>query len=215
MNYIYDITVNFNKNNLYEFYEWKEEDNLEFILKIPIFKVDFDTFNNIKNNEINISKKILNMIENKTEVYNPNCINIIRYSCVFICDKSSLAIEFDSEGNNYMKSNLSIEEEEEIIEISKSIKYSIIDYKIKQINKTCNSIFTRKEKEEQLYLLKKLEIIKDNKEYSKLKYIFYEIFNEKLEDIDKIYNKLLLIIKNIDYKYNKLNELLNLMERVN
>lgn len=37
MNYIYDITLNFNKNNLYEFYEWRDEDVPEFILKIPVF----------------------------------------------------------------------------------------------------------------------------------------------------------------------------------
>ena len=212
MNYIYDITVNLDKNNLYEFYEWNEEDNLEFILKTPIFKVDLETFLNIKRNEIIISKKILNMIENKTELYNPNCIKIIRYSCAFVCDKSSIVVEFDSEGNNYMKSNLSIEQEEEIIELSKSIKYTIIDYKVKKINKNNNSFFTRNEKEVQLFLIKKLETIKENKEYSKLKYIFYEIFNEKIDDIDKIYNKLILVTKNMDYKYNKLNELLNLMD---
>ena len=39
MNYIYDITLNLNKK-LYEFYEWKEEDNPEFILKIPVYKVE-------------------------------------------------------------------------------------------------------------------------------------------------------------------------------
>ena len=36
MNYIYDITLNLNKNKLYEFYEWKEDDEPEIILKIPI-----------------------------------------------------------------------------------------------------------------------------------------------------------------------------------
>ena len=48
MNYIYDITLNFNKNNLYEFYEWKEEDDAEFILKIPMFKVSTEENVNIK-----------------------------------------------------------------------------------------------------------------------------------------------------------------------
>ena len=48
MNYIYDITLNFNKNNLYEFYEWKEEDDAEFILKIPMFKVSTEDIVNIK-----------------------------------------------------------------------------------------------------------------------------------------------------------------------
>ena len=44
MNYIYDITLNLNKNNLYEFYEWREDDVPEFILKIPIYKIDKKLF---------------------------------------------------------------------------------------------------------------------------------------------------------------------------
>ena len=35
MEYIYDIVLNFN-DCYYEFYEWKEDDDAEFILKIPI-----------------------------------------------------------------------------------------------------------------------------------------------------------------------------------
>ena len=49
MNYIYDITLNFNKSNLYEFYEWCEDDCPEFVLKIPAFKVDNETFKSLKN----------------------------------------------------------------------------------------------------------------------------------------------------------------------
>ena len=41
MNYIYDITLNFN-NELNNFYEWDEQDNIEFYLKIPIFRVEDD-----------------------------------------------------------------------------------------------------------------------------------------------------------------------------
>ncbi|MBP3635593.1 MAG: hypothetical protein J6J17_03950 [Bacilli bacterium] len=212
MNYIYDITLNFNKNNLYEFYEWKEEDDPEFVLKIPMYKVDLKTFLDLKGNDIIIDKKILESLEDKTEVYTPSTISIIRYACVFACDESTIAIEFDSDGNSYMKSALSIEEEIEVIESSKLIKYSILDYKIKNKNKIKNKFITRNEEETEKYLIKKLESMKKNGEESKLKYIFYEIYNEKLTDIDKIYSKLINIAKNDDNKFCRLKGILYLME---
>lgn len=212
MNYIYDITLNLNKNNLYEFYEWKEEDNPEYILKIPMFKVDEETFLNFKYNDIVIDKKTLDNIENKTETYSPNCIGIIRYACIFISAESALAIEFDSDGNNYMKSNISIDEENEIIDSSKNIKYTLIDYKVRKKIKKDNIFITRKEMETEKYLIKKINIMKDNNELSKLKYIFYEIYNEKIDDIDKIYNKLINVSKNNDYKFIKLNEIIHMID---
>lgn len=212
MNYIYDITLNLNKNSLYDFYEWKEEDSIEFILKIPIFKIDNETFINIKYNDIIIDKKILELIENKTETYSPNCIGIIRYACVFMNEESAFAIEFDSDGNNYMKSLLSIDEENEIIDESKNIKYSLIDYKIRKKLKRENNFITRKEIEIRKKLIKKVETMKENNELSKLKYIFYEVYNEKIDDIDKIYNKLINLIKNNDYKSLKLNEIMSLID---
>jgi hypothetical protein len=211
MNYIYDITLNLSKNNLYEFYEWREEDIPEFILKIPVFRVDLETFKDLKYNNISISKEFLLKILEKTEVYTPNSIEIIRYGALFSCDESVLAIEFDSEGNNYMKSNLSIEEEMEVIESVKLIKFTILDYKVKNKNNIKDKLSTRKEIEETEFVLKKLENIYKNKENMKLKYIFYELYNEKIDDIDKIYIKLINIIKNNDNKLSKLNEILKLM----
>ncbi len=212
MNYIYDITLNLNKNNLYEFFEWKEEDEPEFVLKVPMYKIDLQSFLDIRNNDIIINKKFLQQLEDKTEVYTPNAISIIRYACVFVCDESAFAIEFDSEGNSYMRSNLSIDEENEIIISSKTIKYSLIDYKIKNKIKQRNKFITRSEEETEKYLIRKLENMKDNNEESKLKYIFFEIYNEKLSDIEKIYNKLINVAKNEDNKFYKLKELLFLME---
>ncbi len=212
MNYIYDITLNFSKNTLYEFYEWREDDDPEFILKIPLYKVDIETFENLKNDEILINKKFLELIEDKTEVYTPNSINLVRYACVFVSDYSAIAIEFDSEGNSYMKSNLSIDEEIEILDSSKNIKYSIIDYKLKSKNKIKEKYITRKEEEIEKYIILKLDNMKKNNEQTKLKYIFYEIYNEKLDDTDKIYSKLINVAKNDNNKFYKLKEILNLME---
>lgn len=212
MNYIYDITLNLNRNNLYEFYEWRDEDNPEFILKIPVFKIDKDTFLDFKYNDIVIDKKILDMIEGKTEIYSPNCIGIIRYASIFFYNENVIAIEFDSDGNSYMKSNVSIDEEEEIIDTLDNIKYSLIEYKVIKQNKKNKKFLTRNQIEMEKYLIKKIDSIKENKEYSKLKYIFYEIYGEKNDDIERIYNKLKNVAQNNDYKLKKLNEILSLID---
>lgn len=213
MNYIYDITLNLSKNNLYEFYEWREVDEPEFILKIPVYKIDKEAFIDFKKNDIIINKKFLESIEDKTESYSPNSIGIIRYASVFINEESAIAIEFDSDGNSYMKSNLSIDEEVEIIEATKQIKYTLIDYKIKQKNKVNNKYLTRYEQELSNSMLKKIEMIKKNNQISKLKYIFYELYNEKIDDTEKIYSKLVNVIKNDTEKVSKLNEILMLSEK--
>ncbi len=212
MNYIYDITLNFNKNNLYEFYEWRDEDVPEFILKIPVFKVDEETLYDLKFNNVIISKEHLISIFDKTEVYTPNSINLIRYGCLFASDNSVVAIEFDSDGNSYMKSNLSIEEESETIECVRLMKYSIIDYKVKSKNSNKHRFLTRKELSDEEYATRKINDMYKNNEFTKLKYIFFELYNEKMDDIEKIYNKIINIIKNNDNKLENLNKILNLME---
>ena len=40
MYYYYDVLLNFGEDeNLYEFYEWEEKDQVDFVKKIPIFRV--------------------------------------------------------------------------------------------------------------------------------------------------------------------------------
>ena len=61
-------------------------------------------------------------------------------------------------------------------------------------------------------LINRLENIKKNNEFLKMKYIFFELYNEKIDDIEKIYNKLINVIKNDSNKIGKLCEILNLTE---
>ena len=60
MNYIYDILINLNNSKNYEFYEWRDSDNIFHIRKVPILKVSNDKFLDIKRNNIIIDKDILN-----------------------------------------------------------------------------------------------------------------------------------------------------------
>ena len=212
MNYIYDITLNFNKNNLYEFYEWREDDVPEFILKIPIYKIDKNAFFDIRNNNIIVDKDFLITIFDKTEVYTEDAISLIRYAALFSDGNNVIGIEFDSSGNSYMKSNLSIDDESEVLEIIKDIKYTLLDYKVKNINNLQIKLLTRKEKEEEEYLLNRVNSMYKNNETEKLKYIFYELYNEKLDNLEKVYSKLINAVKNNESKVKRLLEIISLME---
>lgn len=212
MNYIYDITLNLNKNNLYEFYEWREDDVPEFILKIPIYKIDKNAFFDIKNNNIIVDKDFLITIFDKTEVYTEDAISLIRYAALFSDGNNVIGIEFDSSGNSYMKSNLSIDDESEVLEIIKDIKYTLLDYKVKNINNLQIKLLTRKEKEEEEYLLNSVNSMYKDNETEKLKYIFYELYNEKLDNLEKVYSKLINAVKNNESKVKRLLEIISLME---
>ena len=212
MNYIYDIVLNFNKKNIYKFFEWREEDEPEFILKIPVFKISIEDMNKLKNNNFCVNKSFLNSLFDKTEVYAPNAVKKIKYSCVFANEECAFAVEFDNDGNSYMKSNISIDEENEIIEFILQMKYTIIDYKITSYNKSKNEFSTRREKEASNHICKSLEKMFKNRESSKLKYIFYEIYSEKMDDYNRAYVKLLNIANNKDSKFYELEKLINLIE---
>lgn len=209
MNYIYDITLNL-KKDYYDFYEWREDDHPEFILKIPIFKIDDDAFLDIKNNNCMIDSSILSMIKNQTEVYSPSSVKIKKYACLLSCDEEVIGIEIDESGNIIKKSSLSIDEEDDILDMVSLIKCVVLKYKVSNKTKIFNIFKTRNEKEIIKRLEKRLNNLMIQKEYEFLKYIFYEVYNEKCNDINKIYIKILNIIKNCDYKTKKISEIFDL-----
>lgn len=207
MNYIYDITLNFNKE-LYNFYEWNNEDNIEFFLKIPVFKVEDTVLIDFVNNDFTVDKKILNCISNKTECYNKKSIKIYKYCAIFTSLKKAVAVVFNEKGDSISKSYLSIEEEDEILEFAKLIKYYLVEYKVNKKNNRRNSFITRNEKDTKSKMLKIINDIYNNKEYNKLKYLFYEVYNERLNDEYKIYIKLIKLIENNSEKLSKIKKIL-------
>ena len=82
MKYIYDIILNFNER-LYEFYEWKDNDDVEYIKRIPIFKVSNDVFSDLKSNRVLVNNEFINSIYSKCEVYGNYGIGKIDYACLF------------------------------------------------------------------------------------------------------------------------------------
>ena len=204
MKYIYDIILNFNER-LYEFYEWKDNDNIEYIKKIPIFKVSNNAFSDIKNNKVIVNIDFINNIYNKCEVYGNYGIGKIEYTSLFCIDDDVIALEFNESGNVIYISDLYIDEKIDILSYVKKLNISNIEYK--KINKYKEYLITRKEYDMIKFIKREINLIYKNDNFDKLRYIYYECFNKFEENITKINNDL---EKYIFDNPNKLYDLLKL-----
>ena len=169
MNYIYDIYLNFN-DNLIDFFEWNKNDTLTHLKKIPIIKIDDESFKNICSNNFKISMSILSKIKNKTEVWKDK--KNIQYCTLFCTDTSIICIIFNNKGISIKRSFLFIDEELEILDNVKNFKMNKIEFKI--LNKLKASFKTRLQNKKDLFINKNLNDL----DYEKLKYIYFECFNK-------------------------------------
>ena len=210
MIYTYDILLNWTKDErLKEFYEWNLEDDLEHIKKMPIIRISESFLKDLLTSKIKIDKSFLSKIKYKTESYFHNEIDVIDYAVIVTTLRKALALELDNEGNVMYKSNLLIDEEEEVLEIGEELVVMDIPYKIISKNNKV-SYLTRKEEEEKKFLTKEIKKIKKNKEESKLNYLFKEFF---IEDVNSFSDKLNVLEKEISKDYNTFHhKLYNLLK---
>ena len=179
MKYIYDIVVNFNEK-YYDFFEWNEKDNIEYIKKIPIIKVSNSVIRDLKVNKIVLREDFIKNIYNKTEVYMDFGIGTIEYACLFSSNDSCIVVEFNHKGISIYKSDLLIDEAIDIINYCKKMKEHSFEYKIIDCIKV--DFITRDE----IYMMNFIK--RELKECSldKLKYLYYECFNNKCDSDSKI-----------------------------
>ncbi|MBR2708413.1 MAG: hypothetical protein IKE90_03140 [Bacilli bacterium] len=193
MKYIYNLELNF-KNKYYDFYEWEKNDNIIQFNKIPSYKVSNKDIYNLKNNSIKISKEFL---KNKKNI------------AIFSNKHSVLAIKFDKEGNNKFKSDINIENQEEIINIISKQNYTKLNYKV--IKKEKPKFKTRLEIENKNKLIKIINEIYNKKEYDKINYIYLECFDNKKNTIE---NKLIMIKKEIIKGNDNFYKILNIFKLI-
>ncbi len=183
MNYIYDILVNFNRYP-YDFYDWNNNDPIEHIRKMPLFKISSDKFLELKNSEVVITEEWMEKIQNKTEVFQSKGVDKIAYAALFTDAMEVVAIEFNHQGKSIGKSRLLVDEESEVLEVADRIHHTILNYEVIKTDQVDN-LKTRKELEISEYLhdqIKKLE----HENVEKLRYLYYECFNKKEDDKYKI-----------------------------
>lgn len=186
MNYIYDILINFNEK-LYDFFEWNLNDNIEHIKKIPIFKIDNYAFNDILNNEIVFEDEFKIQIFNKTEIFTNKNVKKIEYACLFSDGMDVIALRMDK--NKNLRSKLLIDEDVEVLEFCSNLDKYNIEYTVK--NKIKNEPFkTRKQIEKRNFIIDNIKKLNHENDINKLIYLYYECFNEKELNKNKILKKL-------------------------
>lgn len=179
MNYYYDIYLNFLETNI-NFYEWDSLDSLEYYKRIPLIKIDNKTLNILLNNDIKISKDFLIYIENKARK-RKDCP---QYVAIFADKNGSIALEFDKEGNSISRSFLELEDDLNITDVIYTLDTINLDYKI---NKRVEyNPFLRDEDKIKKVIKTELINLEKNKDYSKLKYIYMEIFNKTPNNIENL-----------------------------
>ena len=184
MTYIYDILLNF-KDELIEFYDWNKNDNIIHIRKIPLFKITSKDLYNIKNSNIKFEYNFLEKIKNKTELFTSKLIKKIEY--MFLISDGNTILAILKQDKKIKKSSLLIDEELDTLEEVKLLDYIDVEYKILEKEKL-NELKTRKQKEIEKFIIKEINKIKNEEE--KLKYIYYECFDKKETNIEKIIYKI-------------------------
>lgn len=194
MIYIYDILLNLKQmDEGLEFYEWREDDLIEHIKKVPLFKVSKTLIEDLFTNKLQLDITILPKIRNKAICYFNGETKQIPYLVLLSDGRKCFAIELDNKGNTLYKSSLLLDEEEEVLEMTEELVEMPIEYKKTKIKKDKTQL-TRFEKDNQKFLLRELERIKDNKE--EINYLYEEYFDKDLATIEDKFNTL----KNSIYK---------------
>ena len=177
MDYIYDIVLNF-QNEYYDFYEWKPTDKVINVKRVPIYKVSNNDYLNIKNNDVTIDKNTLPK---------PSKMFLITSGLEIV------GVLLDDNGKVVKKSSLIFEETDGILEDKDAIKFTNLKYHINHINK--NHFQSRTNKEKSKYINEFLNTLDKQKDEYFLKYLYYDIYNVEMDNIDEIYKNLQILSK--------------------
>lgn len=206
MIYIYDLTLNFN-DRLYDFYDWKETDNITHYRKIPLIKLSDKKYDKFLNNKVQVDEELLSLVRDKAQQYKGRVLKTVKYAFVLTNGFDAFAVMLDDGGTSVKKSKLVIGEELEVIDLANNLKVKDVSFNIVCKDNFVNK-FTRDEEVIINGVVSKINDHKDNLEL--LKYLYYE-WNNKIYVGKSCYDDL---IKDITSQYsdklNKLNEILNL-----
>lgn len=187
MYYYYDILLNFQENpNLYEFYEWLETDDIDFIKKIPLFRISTNELKDFLKYKVKFEEEFLNSIKNKTIL---KTSSKVLKNTFLVCDtKDSIALELNENGEVVSRSKLLLADEINLNEMMFTMKETKLKYeKVEKYSKRKN---LRQIEERKKLINCEINTLYESKNKSKLKYLYFEWFNELNNNIEEIYKKM-------------------------
>lgn len=214
MIYIYDILLNFcDCEELYDFYEWNQNDTIENIKRIKLVHVDKQILDDLLYFDGNIDDNFLLKLYRTCEVYTNRKVKTLDYCGLFSDGERVLAIEFDDKGKPIYKSKLLIDEEEEIAILANNLEpfQLTFDKKDKVLE---HRFFTRNEIIIRNYLMREIEECYNKKNYGKLRFLYEEYFEEEDSSYPKMMQALLDSMKNsLDSKHMDIYQVLKLANK--
>ena len=191
MDYIYDIVLNFH-DVYYEFYEWDSGDKIINVKRIPIYKISTEDYLNIKKHDVTIDR---NTIPKANKMFLiTNGIEV-------------MGIIITNDGVVIKRSSLLYDEADEILCDKDLIKKINIKYIISKYNN--DEYMGRVMREKRDYVNLFLNNLDKNRDEYILRYLYYDIYNEDLVDVDKIYQRL------FDLFREDINRIYESLKRVN
>lgn len=180
MNYYYDLVLNFNET-AFMFYEWNENDVIEFIKKIPLFSVNNKVLKDLIYNEIVVDKEFLNLIEDKCELKN----GTLKYVALFASKNGAIALEFKNDGKSISRSFLQVDDEIGVTEMLYTIPLFKFDYTLGQKIKINKNL--RIEEDIKKFIELEIDSLYKKGNFDKLKYLYNEWFLKDSNDLNIIY----------------------------
>lgn len=207
MVYVYDIILNFN-DELIEFFEWNDNDDIKYVKRLPLFKVEDSLIYDILENNIIFSDEFINQIKNKTIYYDNKNNN---YQAVILSNQD-IAIAILLKNNSYKYSRLLLDEEYEVLNIVSKLGVTKIDYFIKS-KRIKNNNLTREELKIKNILLNEINYLYNNNKLDKLNYYYYEYFKQVNNNKEEVYKELKDSLNTIDDNHLKILEIVKLASK--
>lgn len=207
MVYIYDIVLNFN-DELLEFFEWEDNDDIKYIKRLPLIRVNDNLIKDILENNVLFDDLLLDQIKGKTIYYNDKDDNYP----VIVLSNQDIAIAVLVNNNGYKYSRLLLDEEYEVLNIVSKLDITKVEYSIIS-KRSINNNLTRKERKIKNILLKEIDYLYNSNKLDKLNYYYYEYFNEINNNKEEVYKRLKDTLSVIDDKHLKLLEIVHLANK--
>lgn len=202
MNYIYDIVLNF-QDNYYNFFEWRRDDKIKNIPKIPLYRVSDGDMMILKNNKVRVSQDFIERVKSDNKRYK-------KIICLVSNGKIAIGLLFDDGGKLLKRSSLIFEEEDEVIDNIRNLEVTSITYVENEKVEFQDKLRVEKEKKDIL-----ITYIKNMDDLWTLKYLYYEYYEVENDDIGLIKESLLgELEKDWDVKQNNLYNVVDMLIKV-